>query len=196
MLGSITPLGERGRGQRYPVTVGAFLIGAGGGGALAGALLGGIGQLWVGGARAPALVALALAAVVGLALDLRHGGTGLPSVRRQVNEDWFSRYRGWVYGFGFGAQLGVGVLTIVTISTVYVCLLAALLSGSVLVGAAIGAVFGVARWLSALLGIRVVGPDGLARLAATIMRLDQPSRRVALVAQAAIVVALVAALAT
>ena len=28
--------------------------------------------------------------------------------RRQVNEDWIGRYRGWVYGAGFGAQLGLG----------------------------------------------------------------------------------------
>ena len=34
--------------------------------------------------------------------------------RRQVNEDWMARYRGWAYGAGFGLQLGLGVVTIVT----------------------------------------------------------------------------------
>ena len=75
-----------------------------------------------------------------------------------MNEEWLNRYCGWVYGLGFGAQLGTGVLTIVTISAVYVSLLAALLSGSFAVGEALGAALGAARWLSALPGVHAPGP--------------------------------------
>ena len=98
--------------------MGALLIGAVGGGALAGALLGGVGQLLLGAAGTLTAMSLALAAGIGLMLDVRLGGVGLPSMRRQVNEEWLNRYRGWVYGLGFGAQVGTGVLTIVTISAV------------------------------------------------------------------------------
>jgi hypothetical protein len=69
----------------------------------------------------------------------------LPSSHRQVNEDWLGRYRGWVYGSGFGLQLGAGVATIVTSATVYLTLVAEFLVGSALVGALIGATFGIAR---------------------------------------------------
>ena len=31
-----------------------------------------------------------------------------------VHEQWLTRYRGWVYGVGFGAQLGFGLVTIIT----------------------------------------------------------------------------------
>jgi hypothetical protein len=62
-----------------------------------------------------------------------------------VNEDWLNRYRGWVYGAGFGIQLGVGVATVVTTATVYLILVGELLAGSAVAGALIGATFGMVR---------------------------------------------------
>lgn len=53
----------------------------------------------------------ALAGLAGLALDLGLGALRLPGPARQVDEDWLARYRGWVYGAGFGTQLGLGVVT-------------------------------------------------------------------------------------
>src|SRR5436305_6522043 len=109
MLASITPLGGRGRQARWGVTVTAFLSGAAGAGAGAGALLGALGSLLLGsgvGAHAR-LVALAVGAMIALALDA--GPLPLPGPRRQVNERWRDRYRGWVYGVGYGTQLGLGV---------------------------------------------------------------------------------------
>ena len=50
-----------------------------------------------------------------------------------------------MYGLGFGVQLGLGVVTIVTTAAVYLTWVAAFLSGSVAVGAAVGAAFGLAR---------------------------------------------------
>ena len=48
-----------------------------------------------------------------------------------MNEEWLTSYRGWVYGAGFGAQLGTGVVTIVTSPIVYgVVLLAVVVPAS------------------------------------------------------------------
>jgi MFS family permease len=163
MLASITPLGERARGSRWGLTIAFYVASATIAGAAAGALAGALGSLvWSGDealdARA-ALLAGALAA--GFALDL---GGRLPTLRRQVNEDWLREYRGWVYGAGFGGQLGLGVTTIVTTSLVYATLLAAFLSGGAVPGAAIGAAFGLARGATLLVGASVRQPADLARL--------------------------------
>src|SRR5436190_12077859 len=122
MLGSITPLGERGRRQRWTATVAAFVTGSTAAGLLTGGALG-----WAGAhavplsavSSGPRLGLLGLLLAAGIALDARVGGLRLPSSRRQVNEDWLTRYRGWVYGGAFGLQLGTGVVTIVTGSAVY-----------------------------------------------------------------------------
>src|ERR1019366_9178078 len=118
MLASITPFGERSRGFSCHVTATAFAVGAIGTGGLAGAALGTIGSLLRGGSASRGL---ALSVV--LVAIARFGATPLrgplPSSRRQVNEGWLARYRGWVYGIGFGAQLGVGVATIVTSAAIY-----------------------------------------------------------------------------
>src|ERR671934_1451200 len=114
MLTSITPLGERGRGNRWGITTFALIVGCVAAGAGAGALVGGLGALALGGVGLDArLVLVAAGLVVGLALDLGGGGTRLPTVRRQVNEDWLHAYPGWGYGGGFGVQLGAGAGTIV-----------------------------------------------------------------------------------
>jgi hypothetical protein len=176
MLSSITPLGERGRARRWGVTTTAYAVASVTSGALLGALLGL--------APAPdAKVALAVLAVVcGLAalLDLRP--RLLPTVHRQVNEDWLHTYRGWVYGAGFGAQLGLGVVTIVTTAAVYATLVAAALSGSPGGGATIGAVFGLVRALPALLTWRVTTVTRLAALSRRVDELSSAARRWAVVA--------------
>ena len=88
--------------------------------------------------------------LAGLLLDRRAAGLRLPTWRRQVDEAWLARYRGWVYGAGFGLQLGLGVVTIVTSATVYATVLLCALSGSPPVGLALGALFGLARALPVL----------------------------------------------
>jgi hypothetical protein len=64
---------------------------------------------------------------------------------RQVNEEWLDVYREWVYGAGYGVQLGAAVLTQVATAAVWVMLLAAALTGSLLGGALVGLVFGAVR---------------------------------------------------
>ncbi len=181
MLGSITPLGERGRGSRWWLTVSAYLVGSIVGGALAGGVLGWIGSAIDLGVGARLLV-LGVAALVGMAFDLQIGGLRLPTVHRQVEEEWRTRYRGWVWGLAFGFQLALGVVTVVTSSTVYLTWLAALLSGSVRGGAVIGVTFGVVRALPILTVARVRVPAQLVGVDAALRRLAAPARRMTLVA--------------
>src|SRR3954447_3018177 len=131
MLTSISPLGERARGNRWPVTAAVYVVASTVGGLLIGALLGAAGSLL----DVSALVAAVLCAAAAVA-DLLHR---LPTIHRQVDEDWLTRYRGWVYGAGYGVQLGLGVVTIVTSAATYAALGLCVLSGSVLTGAVIGA---------------------------------------------------------
>jgi len=139
MLGSITPLGERGRGQHYIVTMGVFLFGSVLAGAGMGAALGVLWSLIRSHGTVP-LVVLAALLAVGLVFDLGIARHKLPTIERQVDETWLVRYRGWVYGLGFGLQLGLGVVTIVTASATYVAMASALLSGSIAAGLLIVAV--------------------------------------------------------
>jgi hypothetical protein len=196
MLGSITRLGESGRNARWWVTVTWFAIGALAAGSLAGAVLGLAGSGLAGalGGRGAAL-ALVLLAAAGLGLDLHLAGLRLPTVARQVDEAWLVRYRGWVYGVGFGFQLGLGVVTIVTTSAVYLALAAALLTGSPAAGLLIGATFGAARAAAVLPGGWVRRPADLFRVDGLLRRWERPARRGALAGQIAVLASLVAVLA-
>ena len=122
---------------------------------------------------------VAAGVLVGLALDVRARGHGLPSWKRQVDEAWLTRYRGWVYGLGFGLQLGAGVLTIVTSSTVYAVLLLAAWSGQLWVGLLLGLVFGVARALPILTLHDVQSPGDLHRFFGRLDRWARPVDRLA-----------------
>ncbi len=162
MLTSISPLGERARGNRWWLTVGWLSLGAVVGGAVVGVALGVAGQFLAGslsdGAR---LAVLAGACAAAAAWDM--SGRGLPG-RRQVNEDWLVAYRSWVYGAGFGLQLGAAVATVVNTALVPLFMLAALLAGDMTAGLAIGAAFGAARGASMALSGRVRTTDDLRQL--------------------------------
>lgn len=164
MLTSISPLGEQARGNRWAVTAAAYVAGSLLGGASLGALLGFLG---------PRPLPLAAAAACALAAVADLAGL-LPRGHRQVDEDWLTRYRGWVYGLGFGYQLGMGVVTIVTSASTYAALAVALFSGSAWAGAAIGGTFGLVRALPLLTLRRARTP---AALRATGRRLDQLAAR-------------------
>ena len=165
MLSSITPLGERGRGFSWGVTArprsrpvrwpwarsaGAAARGRGVDRAR----------------REPG----ARSAGVGVRRRSRSPSTrrgcaaACPATRRQVNEDWLTRYRGWVYGVAFGVQLGTGVVTIVTSAAVYAAALGAVLCGTAAGGALVGAAFGATRALSLLPARQGTDPAGLVRL--------------------------------
>jgi hypothetical protein len=196
MLSSITPLGERGRGRRWATTAAAYLLGSVAGAAVLGTALGAIGSALpasVRPGRPAGWAAIAIVAAVGLAFDLRLGGLGLPTIRRQVNENWIAQYRGGVVGFGFGLQLGLGVVTIVTTALVYLTWAIALLSGSAVAGLAIGATFGLSRALPVLAVRRAGSFAELAAVHRRMARLAAPANTAALAFTGAVAVAAAAA---
>ena len=175
MLSSITPFGERGRRHRYGVTAAWYLIGA----TVGGAVLGGAGALLAVVARAAGLghhpgAALAVAgatAAAAAAIDAGLFGPVLPLIRRQVDDAWLARYRPWVYGAGFGWQIGVGLATyLMTAGVVLVPLLGAL-SASAGTAVALGALFGLARGSTVFLTARATGPGRLRELHGRLDRL-------------------------
>jgi len=180
MLASITPLGERGRGFSWGLTASGFALAAVAAGGLSGAAGGALGSLAPAGRWRDVAALVVLCAA--LAVDATALRRRLPTTRRQVNEDWMARYRGWVYGVAFGAQLGTGVVTVVTSAAVYAAALGTLLAGSVGAGAVIGAAFGAVRALSLLPARRVIDPAGLVRLHDALERAESPVRRAALAA--------------
>ena len=194
MLSSITPLGERGRNNRWWLTTAAYVVGSVLGGATIGALCGTLGWLAcapLGGAGSlPAalpLTALALLGLLGALADLGVGRLRVPSIRRQVDENWLGTYRGWVYGLGFGYQLGTGVATIVTSAITWVTLAAAVLTGSILGGVIVGATFGLARAGPLLLAAGVHHPGALRALHRRNQRFAPTARGLAIGAQVAVV---------
>ena len=76
----------------------------------------------------------------------------LPVHARQVNERWLDAYRPWVYGAGFGFQIGCGLATYITTAAVYLLVVLAALTASpvaaLVVGLAFGAIRGVAVTLT------------------------------------------------
>jgi MFS family permease len=158
MLASITPLGERGRGASWRRTVTTYVIASTIGGAAVGALLGAVGAGLRLGHDAWSLAVAGALALVAAALDL---AGRLPTLRRQVDETWMRRYRDWVYGAGFGLQLGVGAVTIVSSASLYLTWVVELLLASVPLAALVGAVFGLSRALPLVGTADVVTPEQL-----------------------------------
>jgi hypothetical protein len=192
MLSSITPLGERSRRQNFWVTAPLLVAGATGAGAGLGAALGAAGaRLPISGSQR--LLALAVAAALGLAAEL-FLRQGVPTHLRQVDERWLRRYRGWVYGLGFGFQLGIGVATVITSSAVYLTILGEAVAPSIIAGATIGAVFGGIRGASVLLAVRIDTPARLVGFHRRFSTLEQPAAVVALAVQALLAALAIAAL--
>jgi hypothetical protein len=158
MLASITPLGERGRGASWRRTVTAYVVASTIGGAAMGALLGLVGDLLSIGHTAWPVAVGGAVALVAAALDL---AGRLPTLRRQVDETWMNSYRDWVYGAGFGLQLGLGAMTIVTSASLYLVWVAELLTGNAAVGALVGAAFGLSRALPLVGTRRIMTADVL-----------------------------------
>jgi hypothetical protein len=191
MLGSITPLGERSRRSRWGSTVGAYVLGSAIGGAAVGGALGALGTVLAPSGTA-ALWLLCALIVGGILFDAGSGRWDLPTVRRQVNESWLHRYRGWVYGAGFGLQLGAGVVTVVVASAVYVAFAAAFLSASPTMGSAIGVAFGSVRAATLLPAAAIQRPTQLGRIDARLRAWDGRARWIAVACQVALAAACVA----
>ena len=160
MLTSITPLGERGRGQRWGLTAAALMIGHLVGGALLGAQMALVGAAlaFVAGSPSTAtqVVVVAVAALLAAGFDL--SGRSLPG-RRQVDETWLTTYRGWVYGLGFGVQLGLGFVTVVNTALFVVVVVAGVTVGAgssgTLAAIAVGVAYGAVRAVLAVANARI-----------------------------------------
>lgn len=185
MLSSITPLTESGRGHRYWATVTWFIMGAVLGGLTLGmvAALGAFAVASLGLSTSASAGLVLLAGIVTLASDLRVGGFHLPENPRQVERTWLDRYRSWVYGLGFGWQLGVGVATFVMSASVYLTVVAAAATGEPLLAIAIVTMFGLMRGLAILPASGVRTPADLGELHRRIERFRPASRVVAIVGQ-------------
>jgi hypothetical protein len=163
MLSTITPLSERARGHSYRATTTWFVVGATGGGLTIGVVMallaGGVGALHL---SSTTLGSVAIGAVlVACGSDLGIGGFRLPIHHRQVNERWLDHYRPWVYGAGFGWQIGTGVATYITTSAVYLMVTLGALTTNPAVALALGTGFGTLRGLAVLLTRKLSTPTEL-----------------------------------
>jgi MFS family permease len=188
MLSTITPIGERGRNHRYASTAAWFILGATLGGATLGlgaaALAAAVGTFDL--SPEAALGATAVLAAITMASDLNVGGFRLPSHTRQVNESWLDEFRSWVYGGGFGWQIGVGLATYVTTAAVYLMIAMAALTGGPLVAFLLMTAFGTVRGLAVLLGRRLTSPDRLFALHRRLEQLLPTAQRAIVLVQAGV----------
>ena len=199
MLGSISPVGENSRNQRWWITATAYTVASVVGGAAIATTLAAGGEALRSIVAVPVVarsVVLALAAGTAAALDSHLFGWRLPTRQRQVNERWLETYRGWVYGAGFGAQLGLGVATVVPSAVTYAMLVAAFLSASWYSGLLIGAVFGAVRSVPLLLMAGVRSADRLYAVTRRVADAEPRAHRLTIAGQGALAAAtLVAAIA-
>ena len=177
MLSSITPLGQRGRGLSWARTVVGFWVGAILAGTAVFTIVGLVGSLlgldrlnpWL------ALGAILAAAILDL-VGARPWGP-----HRQVDEDWLGRYRDWVIGFGFGFQLGLGLVTILP-SFGYWAILVVAASMGLPEAALIGAGYGAGRSLLLFTGRRIASTGALADLLRRFTGAEPIARRISMAA--------------
>lgn len=196
MLGSMNPLVLRVRNGRWWTTVSAYIGSSILGGALIGWLLALAGATLRAETHQPgwraAAALLGGCGLLGGIVDSRVFGLRLPTIVRQVDEAWRYRYRNWIYAIGYGFQLGLGFMTIVTTATVYATFVAMFLLASQPLGILVGAWFGLTRSVSVLsvAGVRTMGQ--FESIEAGLARLHAPSRILTIAGEAALGGALVA----
>jgi len=192
MLATITPLAEQGRGYRFRTTASWFVAGSLVGGASLGvvmALLAAtVGALGVSGTQLASVAVVAGA--VTIAADARIGGLRLPVHHRQVNERWLDQFRPWVYGAGFGWQIGAGLATYIKTYAVYLMIVLAALSGNPEVALLVGIAFGLVRGLAVFLGRHITSTTALADFHRRFMAADRYALASVVVCEAATTLAL------
>jgi hypothetical protein len=158
MVETITPVVHGGRKRNYWISVVLHALGASLSAALFGLVLGGIGALL----RAPwGQAGAVLVAVVAIMYAVREAfglPIPLPDRHAQVPQWWRDFFSTPVSSFLYGAGLGIGFFTFLRFGTYVAVALAALLSGSPLVGLLLCLPFGLTRGLSVLLAARATRP--------------------------------------
>jgi hypothetical protein len=191
MLSQLTPVGEASRGYRYRSTATWFVLGAIVGGATLGAVMAALAAAVsaIGATSATLLGAAAAFATLGAAVDSGVLGFAPPFFKRQVNEYWLTRYRAWVYGSGFGWQIGAGVTTYIMTAAVFVTVGFGALTAGPWAALALGVSFGLARGLAVLLTARSNTTAELFSLHRRFDALGEPVRRAVIVVQLGVAVA-------
>jgi hypothetical protein len=190
MLSQLTPVGEASRGYRYRTTACWFVAGALVGGAMLGGVMAAL-AIAVSSLGATSTTLLAVAAVLAVfsaAVDSGVLGFSPPFFKRQVNEYWLGRYRAWVYGSGFGWQIGAGVTTYIMTAAVFLTIAFGALSAGPGAALAIGVCFGLARGLAVLLTARLRTTAELFALHRRFDALGEPVRRAVIGVQLAVAV--------
>jgi hypothetical protein len=164
MLATVTPLAEQARGHRFRSTAAWFIVGGTAGGATLGVLMAALalGVRAAAPSTAPVAMTACAAAILAAASDTRLGGFRLPFHSRQVNERWLDQFRPWVYGAGFGWQIGAGLVTYIKTAALYLTIVLAALTADPVTALGIGVLFGFVRGLAVLLGRGVTSPGALA----------------------------------
>ena len=187
MLSSITPVAEQGRGHRFRSTALWFVAGA----VVGGAMLGGVMAALAVAVRwfaLPGVAAVSVVMVVAAITALSDSGVSshrLPFHGRQVNERWLDQYRSWVYGAGFGCQIGCGLATYIVTAGVYLMIVLGALSGDPWVALGLGTLFGLVRGLAVFASRKVHDPASLRSLHLRLTRLDPLSAVVTVATQLA-----------
>jgi hypothetical protein len=120
-------------------------------------------------------------------------GFAPPFCKRQVNEYWLGRYRAWVYGSGFGWQIGTGVTTYIMTAAVFLAAALGALTGGPAAALLIGVCFGLVRGLAVLLTARLHSTAELFALHRRFDALGEPVRRAVIGVQLAVAVIAVGA---
>ena len=131
---------------------------------------------------ATVLLLVAAGSLVAVASDGRLGGFQLPGHDRQVNERWLDQYRNWVYGAGFGWQIGVGLATYIMTGGLYLLILVAALGGSVTDALILGTVFGLIRGLAVFAAGGITNQGALNDFHRAFERWRQPVRKLTIAA--------------
>ena len=186
MLSTITPIGERGRGNRYAATAAWYAVGSAVGGLTLGLVVA-LGAALVPGRFADEPVLL-VAALVAVASDLRLGGFQVPIHRRQVNERWLDVYRPWVYGGGFGWQVGSGFATYIMTAANHLLVVGLVARGSVATAVATCGVFGLVRGVAVLLTRSATSPAALLEVHERVHRVGPACRWATIAVEGAVAV--------
>jgi sulfite exporter TauE/SafE len=161
MISVIMPLGQRQRPPQFWLARGVlYVLAATAGGAALGALMGLLGAALQ--PLVPLPLALALAVALAVAYGLHEARVWrLPHPERQwqVPNSWIVR-RPLLGAVAFGLVIGAGVFTFIPFTSFYILLAWQALSGSPLVGALLGGVYGLARALPVVTGAVVTRRGG------------------------------------
>jgi hypothetical protein len=190
MLSQLTPVGEASRGHRYRTTATWFVAGALVGGAMLGGVMAALAAAVsaLGATSATLLGVAAALAVLAAAVDSGVLGIAPPFFKRQVNEYWLARYRAWVYGSGFGWQVGAGITTYIMTAAVFLTIALGVLTAGPWAAFVVAIAFGLIRGLAVLLTARLRTTAEVFALHRRFDALGEPVRRAVIVVQLAVAV--------